>query len=286
MTMRAYSLVFAALFAALTAALLTTSGHAELSQSWPICKGDDLDADPEQRIKSCTAIIESPQETQERRAGAYFHRALAWRVLDDLQRAIADLTEAIGLNPRYAAAYGWRGNLLVETGEYDRAVANYTDALAVFPDDDGYLGLRGFAHFHRADFPASAADLHRAIELVPFSIHNDDRAPMLYLARARAGQYGTADLEAQVERLKSINAKIPLIFDLYLLRSSPAAVLEAGKESLRGLCETNFYVGQWHILRNDRDEVRRLLQLAASKRCDGFHPTHPGAVAELKRMAP
>jgi tetratricopeptide (TPR) repeat protein len=286
MTMRAHPLVFAVLFAALTAALLAAPGHGELPQSWPICKGDDLDANPEQRIKSCTAIIESPQETQERRAGAYFYRALAWRVLDDLQRAIADFTEAIRLNPRYASAYGWRGQLLVETGEQDRAVANYTDALKVFPDDDGYLGYRGFAHFHRADFPASVADLHRAIELVPYSIHNEDRAPMLYLARARAGQYGTADLEAQVERLKSMNAKIPLIFDLYLLRSSPEAVLAAGKESLRAQCEANFYVGQWHILRNDRDEARRLLQLASAKRCDGFHPTHPGAVAELKRMAP
>lgn len=85
----------------LTGALLTTPGHAELSQSWPICKGDDLDAGPEQRIENCTAIIESPHETRDRRAGAYFHRALAWRVVGNLQRAITDLTEAIALNPRY-----------------------------------------------------------------------------------------------------------------------------------------------------------------------------------------
>jgi hypothetical protein len=75
--------------------LLTAPGHAELSQSWPICKGDDLDAGPEQRIAKCTAIIESPQETRDRRAGAYFYRALAWRVVGNLQRAITNLTEAI-----------------------------------------------------------------------------------------------------------------------------------------------------------------------------------------------
>jgi tetratricopeptide (TPR) repeat protein len=147
MIMRAHPLAFAVL----TAALLTTPGHAELSQ----CKGDDLDANPEQRIKSCTAIIESPQETPEGRASAYFYRALAWRVFDNLQRAIADFTEAIRLNPRYASAYGWRGQVLVDVDKYDRAVANYTDALKVFPDDDGYLGNRGHAHFYRADFPAS-----------------------------------------------------------------------------------------------------------------------------------
>jgi tetratricopeptide (TPR) repeat protein len=282
MTMRAHPIVVAAL----AAALLTTPGHAELSQSLPICKGDDLDAGPERRIKVCTAIIESPQETPDVRATAYFHRALAWRVLDNLQRAIADFTEAIGLNPRYGAAYGWRGRLLVDKGEYDRAVANYTEALKVFPDDDGYFGNRGYAQFYRADFPASAADLHRAIELIPYSILNEDHAPMLYLARARAGQDGTADLAAQADRWKRINARIPLSVDLYLGRSSPEAVLEAGKASLRILCESNFHVGQWHLIRNNRDAARRLLQTASGKNCDGFHPTHPGAVAELKRMGP
>jgi lipoprotein NlpI len=281
MTMRAHPLGVAAV----TGALLTAPGHAELSQSWPICKGDVLQAGPEQRIENCTAIIESPLATRDRRAGAYFYRALAWRVVDNLQRAITDLTEAIALNPSYDSAYGWRGRLLVDIGEYDRAVANDTEALKVFPDNDGYFGSRGYAHFYRADFPASAADLYSAIELTPYSTHNQDRAPMLYLARARAGQDGTADLEAQVDRWKRINAQVPLVVDLYLGRSSPDVMFKA-VDSLRTQCETNFYVGQWHLIRNNRDEARRLLQVASSKNCGGFHPTYPGAVADLKRMGP
>jgi len=73
------------------------------------------------------------------------------------------------------------------------------------------------------------------------------------------------------------------VVDLYLGRSSPEAMLKA-VDSPRTHCETNFYVGQWHLIRNNRDEARRLLQVAFSKSCDGFHPTYPGAVAELKRM--
>jgi len=280
--MRAHSLVVVAL----TIALLTTSGDAQPFPPWPICKGDILEANPKQRIDNCTDIIESSQETPERRAGAYFYRAMAWHVLDDLQRAIADLIEAIKLNQKYNSAYGWRGRFLVDTGQYDRAVAKDTEALKVFPDDAGYTGHRGYAHFYRGDFPAAAADLQSAIELVPSSTHNRDYAPMRYLARARAGQDGTAELEAQSERLKRINADIPLAFDLYLGRSSPEDVLKAGKKSLRTHCETHFHVGQWHLLRNNRDEARRLLQVASANRCPGFHPTGPGAIAELKRMAP
>jgi tetratricopeptide (TPR) repeat protein len=279
--MRARLLVFAAL----TGALLMTPANAELSELWPICKGYDQDRTPERQIESCTAIIESSEETQEGRATAYFYRALAWHDLGNLQRAIADLTDAIRLNPSYAAAYFWRGTVLVETGEYDRAVANYTEALKVFPDEDGFFDGRGSTHFYRGDLPASAADLHRAIQLTPNSVYNENRVPLLYLARTRVGQDGTADLEAQVERWKSIKAEIPLTFDLYLGRSSPEAVLEAAK-SPRARCEANFYVGEWHLIRNNRDEARRLLQVASSKSCDVFHPTYPGAVAELKRMTP
>jgi lipoprotein NlpI len=282
MTMRARSLVFTAAMAA----LLTTAAHAQLSQAWQICEGYMANPTSEQQIKSCTEIIESGRETPQRLAIAYFWRGHAWRNRDNFQRAIADFTEAIRLNPKYLAAYGWRGTLLVDTGDYNGAVANYTDAIKIFPDDDYLFGSRGYAHFYRGDFPASAGDLRGAIQLHRIARHNEDRVPMLYLALARVGQDGSEDLQAQVDRWREFKYEIPPIFDFFLGRSSPAAVLEAGKQSLRGLCESNFYVGQWHVLQHNRDEARRLLQLASSKRCDGFHPTHPGAVAELKRMIP
>jgi tetratricopeptide (TPR) repeat protein len=130
MTVRVRSLVFAAMMAA----LLTTAAHAQLSQAWKICEGYMANPTSEQHIKSCTEIIESGRETTERLAIAYFWRGNAWRYRDNLQRAIADFTEAIRLNPKYRAAYGWRGELLGDTGDYDGAVANYTDTIKVFPD--------------------------------------------------------------------------------------------------------------------------------------------------------
>jgi hypothetical protein len=84
---------------------------------------------------------------------------------------------------------------------------------------------------------------------------------------------------------RSLIARVPPIFDLYLGRSSPEAVLEAAK-TLRTQCETDFYVGEWHLIRNNRDEARRRLQLASTKMCEGFRPTYPGAVGELQRMVP
>jgi len=286
MTIRACSLVSAAMMAA----LLTTAAHAQLSQAWKICEGYMANPTSEQQIKSCTEIIESGRETPQRLAIAYFWRGHAWRNRDNLQRAIADFTEAIRLDPKYRAAYGWRGELLGDTGDYDGAVANYTNAIKVFPDDAYLIGSRGYAHFYRGDFPGSADDLRRAIQLDRGSPHNEDRAPMLYLALARVGQDGSADLQAEVDVLKELhyripNYKIPLIFDLFLGHISPEAVL-AAVDSRRPQCRMDFYVGEWHLIRNNRDEARRRLQLASAKQCDFIHPTYQGAVAELKRMIP
>jgi tetratricopeptide (TPR) repeat protein len=277
----ARSLVFAAMMAALPA----TAARAQLSQAWQLCEGYRLNPTSEQMLKSCTEIIEASRETPQRLAIAYFWRAVASRNLGNLQRAIADFTEAVRLDPKYLGAYFWIGKLLIEAGDYDGAVATYTDAIKVFPREDNLFGSRGYAHFHRGDFPASAGDLRKAIQLTPVSTHNDDRAPMLYLALTRAGQDGRADLEAQADRWKRINKKSPAIVDLYLGRSSPEAVLEA-VNTLRTQCETDFYVGEWHLIHDNRDEARRRLQSASSKECDGFDPTSPGAVAELKRMVP
>ena len=108
---------------------------------------------------------------------------------------------------------------------------------------------------------------------------------MLYLSLARVGRDGSEDLQAQVDRWKEFKHEIPPIFNLFLGRSSPEAVIAAVR-TLRTQCETDFYVGEWHLIRNNRDEARRRLQFASTKKCDVFHPTYPGAVAELKRMIP
>jgi tetratricopeptide (TPR) repeat protein len=217
----------------------------------------------------------------------YRDRALMWKDKGDYARAVADLTDAIRCDPSLPSAYFLRGNLLVVMGELDRAVANYSELIANDPDEDDGFGYRGYVHFYRSDFPASATDLNKAIELRPFSANNEERAPLRYLARARAGQDGTAELAAQVARWKEINADrdLPRVFDLFLGRITPEAALK-DVGSPRAYCRTHFFVGQWHLIRGNRNEARQRLQVAASERCNSFEPHHPAAVFELRRMGP
>jgi tetratricopeptide (TPR) repeat protein len=176
-------------------------------------------------------------------------------------------------------------------GEYDRAIAVYSDAIAINPNAADRLADRGYIHFLRGDYPAAAADLHRAIEIFPVSLSNEILAPFRYIARTRAGQDANSELAAMIERRTKIlkgTAVPPLhpALDLYLGRSSPEAAVKAASNSLRNGCETDFFVGQWHLMRGDHDEARKRLQAAAHERCNGIDRTYLAAVIELKRMGP
>ena len=86
--------------------------------------------DWDQQIESCTAIIESPQESPRNRAVAYKNRGNAWNAKGDDDRAIADYSEAIGLDPKYAIAYNNRGrSWLCKKRDYDRAIADFGEAI-------------------------------------------------------------------------------------------------------------------------------------------------------------
>jgi lipoprotein NlpI len=112
----------------------------------------------------------------------------------------------------------------------------------------------------------------------------DEIYPMLfrYLARARGGANATAELEANASRLKS-KAWPYAAIELYLGRRSTEATLDAaGKTAER--CEAEFYIGEWHLIRGEREQARPRLQKAIDSCPKGFVEYIAG-VAELKRLA-
>src|SRR5215469_8212463 len=71
----------------------TSRDHAD-------CNADD----PDRNIRGCTRIAEDSGESERNRAIAYVARGLAWRDKDNFDRAIADFTAAIRLDPTDALA--------------------------------------------------------------------------------------------------------------------------------------------------------------------------------------
>ena len=72
------------------------------------------------RIKVCSEIIRRDATD----ATAYHNRAVAYELIGDIDRAIADYTKTIELAPEDAAAYDNRGRAYARKGDYTRAIAD------------------------------------------------------------------------------------------------------------------------------------------------------------------
>ena len=92
--------------------------------------------DPDTAISGCSRDIASGEEkTPADLAVAYYDRAMAYDDKDLVQKAIADYTKAIELNPNDSNYYDNRGAAYFSSGRVDDAIADFRAALKVNPDD-------------------------------------------------------------------------------------------------------------------------------------------------------
>jgi lipoprotein NlpI len=206
----------------------------------------------------------------------YVNRGVAYALKGDFDHALSDYYEAIRIDPNYARAFGSRGHVFRHIGNYTRAISDYSEALRLDPSDTGVYADRGFAHFLTADYPQATADLAQALARTP------EPYPLLwrYLARARAGGDGTAELAAAGQ----LNGKAwpyPVV-EFYLGKRS-ADDMEAAATGAEERCEAQFYLGEWRLVRGDRAKAKAALE-AAKATCPASFYEYDGAVAELARI--
>ncbi len=124
-------------------------------------------ADPDRNIAGCTIVAEDTRERPQTRANAYVGRGLAWRDKGNLDRAIADFTVAISLNPKDALAYNDRGLAWNDKGNHERAIADFSDTIRLAPEfANAYYG-RAQIYMAEQDPDSAIADLNAAIRLAP-----------------------------------------------------------------------------------------------------------------------
>ena len=80
--------------------------------------------------------------TSTRRSGSirkykqvYRNRAWSYDRLKEYDKAVADYTEAIRLDPKYRQAYTNRGVAYAKSGDDPKAIADFTEAIALSPNE-------------------------------------------------------------------------------------------------------------------------------------------------------
>ena len=101
-------------------------------------------------------------------AAVFRDRATAYAANNDADSAIRDYTEAARLDPRNAIAFHDRGLVYQnQMGDMKRAIADYTEALRLDPRNAMAYTNRGHAYSQTGDFDRALADYNEAIKLNP-----------------------------------------------------------------------------------------------------------------------
>jgi len=89
------------------------------------CSSIDVD----QIIRGCSGVINSRQELRQTLAIAYHRRGTAYATRKDYDKAIADYTNALEIDPKHVSALNDRGLAYTSKGDYERAIADVTRAV-------------------------------------------------------------------------------------------------------------------------------------------------------------
>jgi tetratricopeptide (TPR) repeat protein len=156
--------VVAALIA-FTALALVQQASAADDPNWQACVGSS--SAPEQRVNACTAVIDGKTETGGRLAGAYCSRGHGLTEQRQLDAALADLNEAIRLQPSFALAYNNRGDARLAKGDVPQAMTDFDTAIKLDPNLAIAYGNRGYVFYRMRDMTHAIADYNMQIKLKP-----------------------------------------------------------------------------------------------------------------------
>jgi hypothetical protein len=109
-------------------------------------------------IAACTRFIASGTLKGANLSATFNRRGLAYNSQGDLDHAIADYSEAIRLNRKFAIAFTDRGGAYKAKGDLDHAIADYSEALQLDPNDTFALNGRGTAYDDKGDYDRAVAD--------------------------------------------------------------------------------------------------------------------------------
>jgi len=235
-------------------------------------------------IAACTRAINSGPWRDAGLAWAYVNRAKAYGDKGDYDPAIADATEAIGLDPRVALAYVNRGKAYLDKGDYDPAIADATEAIRLDPKSSSGYFYRAAANVYAGSLPKAVADFNEASALNP-----KDAYAALWLDIAGQRSNVPSRLSQLISTIDMTKWPAPVI-RLYLGQMTPEAVLAVAADDAADattkksqVCEANFYSGELALQKGAKEDARRLFGLAAADCPKGFIEWS-AANAELKAL--
>lgn len=192
-------------------------------------------------------------------AQVHILRAVSYKLLGELDRALEDLDTSVRFNPAVGLAWGERGIVHQGLRRPALAIRDMNKAVELEPKNPGFLAGRGFAHFLDGALDRAVADFSRAV-----SFGADLYAMLfLYLVRARLGHEAATELAHNAASRPTTEWPQPAA--AFLLGGNDADWLLNKANGAGEKAEATFYIGQRHLLRGEASEAARWLRRAAAE---------------------
>jgi len=240
---------------------------------------------PDETIASFTKIIKSKKLEDSALAELYRERGLHYSELGHYKESIDDLSNAIRLNNSYVTAYINRANAYAKIEMYKEAFQDFAIAQKLSPKNTAIYILRGSLNFLLGRFDDAVADYKYYLSLVP-----DDMYRMMWLHLSQSYQNNSKPTElANYSKGMNLDVWPGALIKLYLEQVSAKDFLDAFKKKIGSmkpeyLCEGFYYLGQYLLLKGDRnlaaDSFRQAVKSNARKTVE-----YQFALAYLARLS-
>ena len=109
-------------------------------------------ASGDEAIAACTGAINSDRYSGRQLATLFNIRCFEWNRKQESDKAIADCSQAIRLNPDYANPLFNRGNAYRAKGQYDRAIEDFDQAIRYNPNHTNAINNRGNTYYIKGQY--------------------------------------------------------------------------------------------------------------------------------------
>ncbi len=129
------------------------------------------------------ADLDQAIELDPKNASLYQNRGHVNQLKKDYDSAIADYTKLLEFDPRSAATYQARGRCWKEKRELDKAIGDFTAALKIDPSTVALLNDRGMTYFAGRQDDKAIADYNQIIRIQPNYVYAYNNRGNSYLAK-------------------------------------------------------------------------------------------------------
>ena len=218
-------------------------------------------------------------------ADTLFYRAQIYMTQGKNEAALSDLSAVLGQHPEDIDSRTQRAGISIMLQRNEDAILDLTVLLKKDPTSPAALYNRGRAEMLKGDDTAAAQDFSAAMQN---RNSNPYAALRLYIVQARRGAADAAPLAAAAKAFPEDQWPLPIIA-FYQGNLSEADLIAAAKVSntttaANLTAETQYYLGQWALLKDDRKAARQHFQAAIAAKAGADNLEFIDAGLELKKM--